>query len=88
MTAHITTPKERARYREAAAFVLNFGKHQGKTLDAIGTVDIPYLVWLRTSMAKGVPKGDKGPVSYEMLCWYLDDPAIAEAVAQMPVGRR
>lgn len=88
MTAHVTTPEQRARYREAASFVLGFGKHAGKALDVIGTSDLAYLVWLRGSLSKGVSPFDKGSVTYELLCRYLDDPVIAEAVANLPVGRR
>lgn len=82
MTARVTTPEQRARYREASTFVLRFGKHEGKALDVIGTSDLRYLVWLRESMSKGVRHGDKGSVTYEMLCRYLADPDIADAASR------
>ena len=64
-------------FKEAAAFVLSFGKYRGVTLDAIAVTDdgLKYLDWLRGE--RGGSKRDAA------LAAYLDDPAIKREVARV-----
>ena len=59
-------------YKEAAAFMMPFGKYKGETLDGIALSDngLGYLDWLR-----GEREGKRYPLD-EALAAYLDDPAI------------
>ncbi len=83
MTAHVTTPESRARFAEAASFVMTFGMHKCRRLDDIAATNrgLGYLCWLRTTW--GTVDGALGVA----LRTYLDDPAIADAVASMDERR-
>ena len=66
-------------FKNAAAFIMPFGKHRGKTLDAIASTDdgLQYLDWLRGEReSKGQPPFVKASALNEALAAYLDDPAI------------
>ena len=59
-------------FKEAAAFVMPFGKHRGRMLDAIATDDdgLKYLDWLRGERQGCTTKVDIA------LAVYLDDASI------------
>lgn len=62
-------------FKDAANFVMPFGKYKGKTLDAIATDDegLRYLDWLR-----GAREEDREPhtaIDYALDA-YLSDPSI------------
>lgn len=59
-------------FKEAAAFMLNFGKHRGKTLDE---VPLSYLDWLN-----GLE--DLRPHVRAAVDVYLGDPAIQKALRE------
>ena len=68
-------------FKEAAAFVLSFGKYRGVTLDAIAVTDdgLKYLDWLRGERAGHCnAKRDVDAA----LAAYLDDPAIKRELAR------
>ena len=63
-------------FTEAAAFVMPFGQHKGRTLDDIASDDegLSYLGWLR-----GVREEEEQDWPVDLaLATYLDDPAIAK----------
>ena len=66
-------------YKEAAAFVMPFGKHKGRTLDTIASTDdgLKYLDWLRGERSWGRRDIDSA------LAAYLDDAAIKREVARV-----
>jgi len=61
-------------FKEAAAFVMHFGKYAGKSLDHIAEDDLDYLVWLYEKRKKD---GDD-QVLDRFLNDYLNDPTIAK----------
>lgn len=65
---------EAMTFKDAAAFVMPFGKHKGRTLDDIAADDdgLQYLDWMR-----GVREDDgKNDQVDRALRAYIDDPAI------------
>jgi hypothetical protein len=68
-------------YKEAAAFVMPFGKNKGRTLDAIATEDagLTYLDWLRGERAAE----DKNYDIDKALQAYLNDPSIKKELAAL-----
>ena len=68
-------------YKEAAAFKMPFGKHAGRTLDAIATEDagLKYLDWLRGERAQE----DKNYDVDKALQAYLNDPSIKKELAAL-----
>ena len=69
------------KYKEAAAFKMPFGKHVGRTLDAIATEDtgLKYLDWLRGERAQQ----DKDYDVDKSLQAYLNDPSIKKELAAL-----
>ena len=69
-------------YKEAAAFVMPFGKHKGRTLDTIASTDdgLKYLDWLRGERSSG---GGRNRNVDSALAAYLDDAAIKREVARV-----
>ena len=67
-------------FKEAADFIMPFGKYRRDTLDEIAKTDagLKYLDWLRGERKSGVESGGVD----RALCVYLDDPAIAKELRQ------
>lgn len=65
-------------FAEAAKYVMPFGKHKGRTLDAIASDDdgLRYLDWLRGERG-GVNDVDRALVAY------LDDPTIKKELENL-----
>jgi len=61
-------------HKEAAAYVMPFGKHSGRTLDEIAGDDkgLQYLDWMRGERQSNPRRQDID----NALAAYLDDPAI------------
>ncbi len=72
-------------YRDAAVFVVPFGKHKGKSIDTVAVLDdgLLYLDWLRGDMRFAVASQFK-----EALAAYLSDPTIARDLATAMEGLR
>jgi len=66
-------------FAEAAAFIMPYGQHKGKTLDAIATDDagLRYLDWLVGARQGSTTRLDVA------LAVYLRDPAIARELAAL-----
>ena len=64
-------------FKEAATYIMPFGKYQGRTIDDIARTDqgLLYLDWLRS-----------GRMDYHTrnaICSYLDDSTIAKDLAEI-----
>jgi hypothetical protein len=73
----MTVPHTAVPFREAANYVLPFGKYQGRLIDEIARTDqgLLYLDWLRS-----------GRMDYHTrnaICSYLDDPTIAKDLVEI-----
>lgn len=75
-------------FSAAKSFKLIFGRHKGVSIDQLAQDDdgLRYMDWLRGEMEKS--RKDWQEKTYEALCAYLDDKAIAseteKAVAMKP----
>ena len=65
-------------FKEAADYVLKFGKYTGKTLDAVASSDVGlvYLDWARGTLRLAFH-------TKNAICSYLDDPTIAKDLAKL-----
>ena len=70
-------------FKDAAAFVMPFGKHRGLPLDSIASTDkgLSYLDWLRGERAQPT-LARRGTDLDEALAAYLDDKTIQAEVAR------
>lgn len=72
-------------FKQAAEFVMPFGKHQGRTLDQIAERDngLLYLDWLRGEMDGDPPHFGSGRAAHVALTVYLDDPTIVRELRDL-----